>query len=150
MNIYLIFEIPATLRHWYCVSPASFCWWKSHVERSTWVVLDLVCIFTVRLREARSQCQFLASCKWEISTPEYQKDENKGFLRQGRARLRAFLCCFTAENTQLSPSFYSKPCNWPSMELLVIFFSIFCRFTTFVKALRATKLAKELEDYASE
>ena len=35
---------------------------------------------------------------------------NTGFLGQERARLSAFQCCFTAENTQLSPSLTRKPC----------------------------------------
>ena len=34
-----------------------------------------------------------------------------GFSSQGRARLRAFLCCFTTENTQLSPSLTRKLCR---------------------------------------
>ena len=43
--------------------------------------------------------------------PPLLSQYNTGFSSQGRARLREFPCCFTAENTQLSPSLTRKPCT---------------------------------------
>ena len=37
-------------------------------------------------------------------------EENTGFVSEGSARLRAFPCCFTMENTQ-RPSITRKPCT---------------------------------------
>ena len=44
-----------------------------------------------------------------------------GFLSEGRARLRAFPCCFSTENTQLSPSFTRKPCICQTAYIIIQF-----------------------------
>ena len=42
---------------------------------------------------------------------QHRQDDCTGFSSQGRARLRAFLGCFSVKNTQLSPSLTRKPCT---------------------------------------
>ena len=62
-------------------------------------------------RAAGSVLALMYRVSHTISIGGLHESQCIGFSSQGRARLRAFLCCFTVENTQLRPSLTCKACN---------------------------------------